>query len=558
MTSKRKRERRRRRTSTPLSRHKRHKKVLTPPLLSLPGGGIAAVSYHRDFLPDLLWIAAMFEEGGTWSAAYEPLDVIEEIAPPVDSERDGRRFLALVDGRLSAFAFVPDHKRGEVRTALRDRTPWALPDRLGHALSLYPECPASWLYQDWDREHSADPERGIAFLKRVLIKYGDRETVEATQLRMVPIARLAKSRKLHAPPSMIDEWSRYPAELDEDGRKKVEASMRALYNLLGGEEFAPPGSLEWAQYFWRQNWRISACEFSTEPSVVRENEEENVEAAVPGAAARVAIEEIHAAWTGALETLEVGLRERQLQAELDLWNPTPDEVRLGLASRALRLAHELIEDPNLWTATGGAHLVRAIIETRITTAWLLRKGTDRDCEQYKEYGLGKSKLYKLHLDDYIESTGATELEELRDRLEHEVNAEILKEFQRISLGGTFSGKSIREMAEESGLRPVYTLNYQPLSSEAHGEWSSLNRYDLRFCTNPLHRFHRVGRFQPSDVWGSIALPHMAFAYARDTVEEVFKSYGIAIRDLFDACIDSFNAALSKTAPPERPDVDESG
>jgi len=434
-----------------------------------------------------------------------------------------------------------------VRAALRGRTPWALPDLLGHALSLYPECPASWLYYDWAREHSADPDRGIAFLKGILVKYGDRETVEATQLRMVPIARLANSGKLHAPLPIVDEWSKYPHQLDEDGRKKVEASMRALYNLLGSKEFAPPGSLDWAQYFWRQNWRISTCEFATHPSVVREDEEENVEADVPETNARITIGEIHAAWTSALETLEAGIRERQLQADLDLWNPTPDEVRLGLASRALRLAHELIEDPNLWTATGSAHLVRAIIDTRITAAWLLRKGTDRDYEKYKDYGLGKNKLYKLHLEDYIDSTEATDLEELRDRLEREVNAEILEEFQQISLGGTFSGKSIREMAEESELRPVYTLNYQPLSSEAHGEWSSLNRHDLRFCTNPLHRFHRVGRFRPSDVWGSIALTHVAFAYARDTVEDVFKSYGIATADLFDACIDSFNAALPKAA-----------
>jgi hypothetical protein len=187
--------------------------------------------------------------------------------------------------------------------------------------------------------------------------------------------------------------------------------------------------------------------------------------------------------------------------------------------------------------------VRAIIDTRITTAWLLRRGSDGDYEKFKSYGLGKNKLYKLHLEDYIHSSGATELEEMREHLEREVNAEILEEFQSISLGGTFSGKSIRDMAEEGELRPVYTLSYQPLSSEAHGEWGSLTRHDLRFCTNPLHRFHRIGRFEPSDVHGSIALTHMAFTYARETVEDVFDRYGIATADLFDACVDSFNAAL---------------
>jgi Family of unknown function (DUF5677) len=543
---KRKRAKAKRRRSTPLSEHKRHKKTLTPPFLSLPGGGFAPVFYHRDFLPDLLWVAAMFEEGGGWSAAYEPLDLIEEIAPPPEAERRDRKSFSVVDGRLSAFSFVPEESRADVRVALEERTPWALPDSLGHALALYPECPALWLYADWSEEHAADPDRGLAYLKGILANYGDRETVEATRLRMVPIARLGKAGKLHAPRGMVEEWSKYPGHLDEDGRRKVEASMRAMYNLLGNDEFAPTGSREWAQYFWRQNWRISTCEFDTPPARVPEVDEGELEGDVPETDDRVTVEDVHSAWTNAMATLERGLQERQLRAELDLWNPTPDEVRLGLASRALRLAHELIDDPNLWTATGSAHLVRAIIDTRITAAWLLRNGTDEEYEKFKDYGLGKNKLYKLHLEDYIDSSGATELEELREQLEREVNAEILEEFQSISLGGTFSGKSVREMAEEAKLRPAYTLNYQPLSSEAHGEWGSLRSHDLRVCTNPLHRFHRIGRFEPSDVRGSIVLMHMAFTYARETVEDIFDSYGIATADLFEACIDSFNAVIPES------------
>src|SRR5262249_1806622 len=60
-----------RRRSTPLSGHKRHKRTLSPPLMTL--GGISPVSYHRDFLLDLLWVAAMFDTGGGWDAVYEPL-----------------------------------------------------------------------------------------------------------------------------------------------------------------------------------------------------------------------------------------------------------------------------------------------------------------------------------------------------------------------------------------------------------------------------------------------------------------------------------------------------
>jgi hypothetical protein len=316
-----------------------------------------------------------------------------------------------------------------------------------------------------------------------------------------------------------------------------------MYNLQGGSEFAPPAAAAWAEHFWRQNWNISACEFGQAPAAYVPEEGDEPAHEPPETDARVTIEDVHTAWTAALRELESGLAERQLRAPLNLYEPTADEVRLGLASRAVRLIHELIDDPNQWSSTGAAHLVRAIVDTRIVAAWLLKKNDPILFAQFKEYGMGKTKLYKLHLEDYIDAHDATHLDELREQLEGEVNAELLEEFQNISLAATFSGKSIREMAEEADVKPVYTLTYQPLSSEAHGDWGSLNRHDLRFCTNPLHGFHRVGRFELSDVPGSIALIHMAFELARDVVRDVFNSYDIEVEDLFDACVDAFNAAL---------------
>jgi hypothetical protein len=536
------RKRKRKRRATPLKEHRRHKKTLTPPLLSL--GGIRSVSYIREFLPDLLWVAAVFDQRSAWDAAYEPLDLIEEIAPPEEVERDGRKMLLLVDGRISAFDYVPEAVRADIRAALAEKTPWALPDELGHAFALYPECPAAWLFDDWRATNSADPEIGLRYFKRLASHYGDRETEQATHLRMVPIARLAKAGKLHIPKPMADEWVGYPSGLDEDGRQKVRASMRAMYNMLGGDEFAPARAREWAEYFWRQNWRLSPCEFSPE-AYVPPDDEESVEEDLPEGSRGLEIERVHERWTGALKKLGSSLRDRQMQARLDLWEPTADEVRLGLAARAYRLLYEVIDDPNMWGTTGAAHIVRSIIDTRIVTAWLLSKNDSEMYERFRDYGLGKSKLYKLHLEDYIDQHADAELEVLRDVLEREVNAEILEEFQEIDLGGTFSAKSIRNMADEAGMKPVYTLNYQPLSAEAHGEWGSLRRYDLDVCTNPLHRFHRVGRFTRSAPNGSILLLHMAFGYARDTITDVYAHYDIDVGDAFEACVEEMNAAIGR-------------
>lgn len=532
---------------TPLAKHQRHKKQLKPPLLTLPGGGMQNVSYLREFLPDLLWVAAMLDGRDPWTqAVHEPLDVVKEVSPPAEEEHDGKKVPLIVDGRISSFAHVPEKDRAAVCTALAERTPWALTDELGHALSLYPDCPALWLFEPWRQNNAVDPETGLSYLKGLIRRYADRVAPEAADIRMVPLIRLVLGGQLHLPAEIHDEWRKYPRELDEDGKAAHRASIRAMYNIFGGHPLAPRDAEGWAKSFWHQNWKISPCEPVQGAAVLPEELDEDPGDDPPAISSSVTVEAVHDAWTGAVRKLAGTLRDRQMQAELNLWDPTADEVRLGLASRQIRLLSELMDDPNMWMAGGAAHIVRSMIDTRITSAWLLAKDETGLYERFKDYGLGKAKLYKLHLEAFIEEHGSSEdLENLHEALDREVNAEIMEEFQQIDLGGTFSGFSIRDMAEQAKLKPVYTLSYQPLSSEAHGEWASLRRHDLDVCANPLHRFHRVGAFAESGARGSLAFLQMAFDLTRDTVTEVFAHYGKSVDDAFDLCISEMNAAIEK-------------
>ena len=100
--------------------------------------------------------------------------------------------------------------------------------------------------------------------------------------------------------------------------------------------------------------------------------------------------------------------------------------------------------------------------------------------------------------------------------------------------------SIRDMAEEAALKPVYTLNYQPLSSEAHGEWTSLRTQDLRVCVNPLHRFHRVARFSEGSSITALVLLQMAVALAFETIRDVFAYYSVDVSDALQQCADNLS------------------
>src|SRR4051812_2416945 len=78
-----------------LSDHRGPKRRMLPPLMQ--HGPMVARSWHRQMLPDFLWIALMLGRRSAWSQVYRPLDVVDRFVP------DGDRF---VDGRLSTFALV--------------------------------------------------------------------------------------------------------------------------------------------------------------------------------------------------------------------------------------------------------------------------------------------------------------------------------------------------------------------------------------------------------------------------------------------------------------------
>jgi hypothetical protein len=115
--------------------------------------------------------------------------------------------------------------------------------------------------------------------------------------------------------------------------------------------------------------------------------------------------------------------------------------------------------------------------------------------RFKEYGRGRLKLLKLHLEEYVDSLDEPPEELLRylEYLDAEVNSETLEEFQDISVEATFSGVSARDMAKEVGMDREYRLQFAPASSATHGEWSTLDRYVLERCQNPLHGGHRMPR-----------------------------------------------------------------
>src|ERR1019366_7183351 len=134
--------------------------------------------------------------------------------------------------------------------------------------------------------------------------------------------------------SIIDDLKRFPRELEGDDLKRAESSIRAMFLALMRGLDDDDSSLVWARYFWRHNWSLSVCE-QARPLVLTVEEEEE---AAPDDEGVPRVTPLHArdGFVAAIERLQKELELLQNRVAHDIYDPVPDEVRLGLAARQVR------------------------------------------------------------------------------------------------------------------------------------------------------------------------------------------------------------------------------
>jgi hypothetical protein len=489
----------RRRQTSRLNEHRRYKKKLQPPLAQLP---LKAVQWNPDMLPEMFLVDAAVDQL-TWEAApgalHQALDILDQFVP-TDSDE-------ILLGTISSMDLIPEDRRAEARSALADSGLFQvlMPEGLRHGLALYPKCPAAWLLANWPEEHTIDWEEGVRYLKGAVRRLWDSKSVYSTRCRMLPLARMIKHRKILFSPNVesIKLFPKYPTGLTEDEQHQVESVTRAMSNAL---IYDRDGKVrDWGPYFWRHSYEISPCEpLGDDSGGVRVGEEE--------------LQRVTARIGDATERFHDVVQHAALQAKLDIYSLNRDEVLFGLLSRQYRLFSALAKDPWLWTVDLGSMFHRAMVDALVTFKWLAKQNDPSLFRRFKEFSLGKQKLLKLHIEELVDQ-GREDLTEFEEYLSASVNEEIWEEFLNIDLGGNFAGINMRKMAHEVGLRDLYNLVFAPASADLHGEWTSLKKFNLVRCGNPLHRFHRLPRLSPPSILGSYAV-----VFAGTVLADTFRAW----------------------------------
>lgn len=184
------------------------------------------------------------------------------------------------------------------------------------------------------------------------------------------------------------------------------------------------------------------------------------------------------------------------RVDIDLARPKRGEILGGLIARQARFATVIVNNPVLWAVDIGRILLRCMVDTYITFAWLIKKGTDKDFSRFVEYGVGQEKLFVEHLKAGfdLEDPKNEKIKKQIDGLESWINGQFADWLLTVDVGN-WNTISVRKMAEEADMLDVYNNFYGPHSAVLHGMWNAIEKLNLKYCENPLHRFHRVPSFE---------------------------------------------------------------
>lgn len=174
---------------------------------------------------------------------------------------------------------------------------------------------------------------------------------------------------------------------------------------------------------------------------------------------------------------------------IDLSKNEMHEVIGALIARQVSLATEIIKNPPIWNEHLAPVILRCMVDTHITLAWIICDPIERS-RRFIYYGLGQVKLQIEHRKALWKDNKDPEDKKLVEHLEAWLDHQRLSFLTEVNVG-SWSDISVREMADQAGIIDFYNHCYTPFSGAAHSMWHHISRFNLTFCAQPLHRYHRV-------------------------------------------------------------------
>ena len=207
---------------------------------------------------------------------------------------------------------------------------------------------------------------------------------------------------------------------------------------------------------------------------------------------------------------------------VDLTKREVHEVVGGLLARQATLGIQLASSPGIWNGHVAPLILRTMVDTFITLAWIIEDPVDR-ARKFILYGLGQAKLEIEHRSELLKKSGRDLGQDPVVQLKKAwLDSQRFSFLTEINLG-SWSGISTRKMAEQSGCLDIYRHAYTPFSAATHSTWEHVARYNLVHCESPLHRHHRIPWVYPD-------APDVDYLYrGAKYVEKTFRRFEAAFQ-----------------------------
>ncbi|WP_206453341.1 DUF5677 domain-containing protein [Aurantimonas marina] len=320
--------------------------------------------------------------------------------------------------------------------------------------------------EHWRRFLQTDPEEADDFnaLGQAVWTCFDHHSQEATDVRWAKVVSFLAADKLRLPSEQsVRRITEYP---DFDDQTAARPSIRALEIMFGdrtGSGDPVDGDFD-AEPSWVFFLRRTPCILSDRGKLDHDVDTKAVKSAIS------LYGSISDHYHSCIKTTGIDPRL---------------EASFGLVLFATSLYVE-INSSSIHRLSASRIALRTIVECFINLSYLSKEDNETIWLQFRNYGIGKAKLAFLKNVDEDKTPDFIDVE----KLEFFANEDYWQEFIDIDLG-SWSSKTLRDIAVASSVKDVYDKHYDVLSAFSHGNWLAVRHVVFDTCLNPLHRFHRV-------------------------------------------------------------------
>jgi hypothetical protein len=507
-----------------LSDHKKIGKWLIPPFMQIPN--LSETSWVRYMLPEVIWLGLLIRQHGYLKGAELGLQLALTALNTCDSD-DNDWFVP-----ISTFSKLTKCQKDKFIADLQSSNDLEIYKNAFIPLAIYyPECPLNFIFQGDIPKADNNTLRNF---KSLLIDLYDRRSKcamlvqgSATYIALGSgiLIIYAKNSELYKLPTNLCD---YP---DSDSSRRVGSEIRATLNAFLGETKRNVG-LDWSSYFWNRGLEIEYCGI---PRIsIHMNDSDR-------------IEDYHRIINEYLELVDIELIERWNNWEIDLENSEIFEVIGSLMARQVALGEHFLYAPLSWNRQIAPVILRSMVELYITLAWIFKDPIDRS-RKFIAYGLGQEKLEIEHLKAKLTSNTNGEKNSalnktIEERLEW-LNQQRHDYLTEVNVG-SWSGLDTRTMAIEADCLEIFYDQFIPLSASSHNSWHYIGKYNLKLCSNPLHKLHKI----PVNDFGNVDFKYVPLC--AKWIAEIFNLFdkNIHVKVAPPSAYSFLMAELEKISPP---------